>query len=246
MKTSSGILLCVLALSACSPLVELEDENTALRAKIDSLEILLGEYRSQSDLLEERLSAVERENLQLDDRNRQLSARIAELQYGGAVDEQGGIARADGTREMTDVTPVPLSTQAAPIYKKETPPDLTFLRQYQSALSAYNAREYPRAARLFTDLLATADANDMIDNCVFWLGETYVQLGELEEAHVRFSTVLGYDGSDKTAAALVSRARTAIALGRSAEAREDLERCIRTFPRSEQAATARRLLKKLD
>lgn len=245
MKPIPAVLLLVTALASCSPLVELEDENTILHARVDSLEILLGEYQAQTELLQERLSAVERENMQLDDRNRQLAARLAEAQYGAPAAQRQGTARADGVRSAGDVTPVALPG-AVPEFRKETPPDLAFLREYQSALSAYNAKEYARAARLFTELLAGARPNDMIDNCVYWLAETYAQLGEREEAHARFTTVLSFEGSDKMAAALVARARTAIALGRDTEARADLERCIKEFPRSEQAAAARLLLKKID
>ena len=246
MRSITAVLLLLAALGACTPLVELEDENHALRARVDSLEILLGEYQAQTELLQERLSAIERENMKLDDRNRHLSARLAEVQYGAPAAEQQGTAQTDGAGEIGAVTPVRLPGQGRTEFRKDTPPDLAFLRKYQSALSAYNVREYARAVRLFTDLLSSAHPNDMIDNCIYWLAESLVQRGQLDEAHARFTAVLDLDGSDKTAAALVARARTAIAMERSAEARADLERCIREFPRSEQAAAARILLKKLD
>jgi len=229
---------------ACAPIIELEDENEALLARVDSLEIVLGECGSQTLLLQERLAAIERENLQVDDRNRQLRAKIAEVQYGRLPEEQEGTATMGGAPPHT-VTPVPQSGARAPDYRAGTPPDLAFLREYQSALSAFNGKEYARAARLFSGLLMTSSPNDMIDNCVYWLGESQFQLGQLDQAHGRFTTVLDYERSDKTAAALLSRARVSLALERNAEARADLERCIREFPRSEQAEIATRLLRKM-
>ncbi|MBE0645491.1 MAG: hypothetical protein IH600_15525, partial [Bacteroidetes bacterium] len=77
-------LLALLLVNACAPLIELEDENTALRSRLDSLEIVLAECRGQGDLLQERMGAIENENLLLDDRNRELTARMAELQYTGS------------------------------------------------------------------------------------------------------------------------------------------------------------------
>jgi TolA-binding protein len=232
-------------LAACAPLIELEDENVALHARVDSLEIVLAECNAQTLLFQERLSTIERENLQLDDRNRQFAAKLAELQYGRVPEEQQGMATAGERATMPSVTPVPASGERTPDYRAGTAPDLPFLREYQSALSAYNSKEYARAARLFSGLLMTSSPNDMIDNCVYWLGETQFQLGQLDQAYGRFTTVLDYERSDKTAAALLSRARVSLALERKEDARADLQRCIKDFPLSEQAETAKQLLRKI-
>lgn len=103
--------LTLLLASACGPLIELEDENIALRSHVDSLEIVLAECRGQGDLLHERLAAIESENLLLDDRNRELSARVVEMQY---VDPSTGTAgAADGTTSPGESVAPDGTTQAA-------------------------------------------------------------------------------------------------------------------------------------
>jgi TolA-binding protein len=295
------LFLLLIAFTACGPLIELEDENAALSARIDSLEIALAECGTQTDLAHERLSAIERENLQLDDNNRQLAAQIAEMRYASppVVSGQPGSTQPGSTQPgstqpgstqpgstqpgstqpgstqagMPDPGPVssgdapaaseeaddptfaprrdasavptavPSSTRMeVPAYDHAMKPDLAFLREYQAALSAFNAKQYDRARTVFAGLLQTSRANDMIDNCVYWLGETAMQQGQYEEAHELFSIVLGYAQSDKAPHALLARARTSLARNNDTEARADCQRILRVYPQSEQAATANELL----
>jgi TolA-binding protein len=243
--------------SACGPLIELEDENIALRSRVDSLEIALAECGSGTDLAHERLAVIERQNLQLDDNNRQLQARLTELQFQPAAAEapqqhqsvagqqQPGSERLAATQQVSPPVPAAAQPSSAPDYRMGTSPDLAFLRDYQAALSAYNAKQYQRAAQLFSGLTMTSAPNDMIDNCVYWLGEARLQLGETEEALARFTTVLGFEGSDKIAATLLSRGRVLMNAGRRDEAKKDFQRLINEHPKSEQARTARQLLRKL-
>ncbi len=259
--------------SACGPLIELEDENTALRSRVDSLEIVLAECRGQGDLLQERLSAIENENLQLDDRNRDLAARIAELQYtgGGRVPfdpDAPAVAAAPQTETGTgdadrpsaagsekNASPVPdapgSTTQASAAeaglpgvsYDGSVSPGISFLQKYQTALNTYNGKRFEESLDLFADLLRQSAANDMTDNCVYWMGEAAVQLGRPVQAVALFSTVIGYRGADKVDDALASRAAAYSGLGRKEDARADLERLLREFPGSEHAGVARQMLR---
>ena len=259
MKTSAIVALVLLLGGAgCGPLIELEDENVALKAQVDSLEIALAECGTQTDLAHERLAAIERENLQLDDRNRQLAALVAELRHETTAD--AGVtasspdagepdAQARRTASAVAETQLPAATSSAagdaPAFDPAVQPSMTFLREYQKGLSAYHAREFDRARRLFAGLLQTGGANDMTDNCVYWLGETALQQGQYAEARDLFSTVLGYGNSDKMPHALLARARAAVAQKRHGDARRDCDVLLRDYPGSEQAAPARKLLKDL-
>lgn len=258
MKTPAIIVLVLLLGGVgCGPLIELEDENVALKARIDSLEIALAECGTQTDLAHKRLAVIERENLQLDDRNRQLAARIAELRNtttAGARVTAGkdgtaapGAAQLPAAAATQTQPPASAPSQAgnAPAYDPAVQPSLDFLREYQKGLSAYHAREFDRARRVFAGLLQTGGANEMTDNCVYWLGETALQQGQYAEARELFSTVLGYRDSDKAPHALLARARTAVAQERPADARRDCDVLMKQYPGSEQAGPAREMLRSL-
>ncbi len=270
-------VLTLLLASACGPLVELEDENTALRSRVDSLEIILAECRGQGDLLHERLTAIESENLQLDDRNRELSARVVEMQYAdpsAAASSPGATVAPDRTAQKAVApadtkVPVRRDTQAqktaANSTAQRTPPAVNttadaltispydgrtaagfdFLRQYQAALNAYNGKQYAESMRLFMNLITGSAGNDMTDNCVYWMGEAAVQLGQQARAKSLFTTVIGYGGADKVDDALVSRASVYAEEGNTAEARKDLNRLLKEYPGSEHIGIARQMLRNL-
>ena len=257
---------------ACAPLVELEDENVALRADVDSLAVLLAECRSDAASLRENLSVAEARILALDDHNRELSAALAEAEYAGtptpadapnpdapnpdapnpdAPNPDASVADA-GSRtsesERRDAgshagTASPVLTTGEGAYDGRVPPGIDFLGRYQTALSAYNARQYSDALRQFADLIATARPNDMIDNCLYWMGESALQLGRHDDAVLHFTRVLGCADADKVDDALYSRALAHKAAGRRTEARADLDRLLREFPHSEFTGQARAALK---
>lgn len=291
------VLLCS---TACAPLVELEDENIALRAKVDSLEIVLTECRGQGELLGDRLAAIEAQNLALDDRNRELMADLAEARYRPAADaEQAGapgpepvsdgstrpvrtVAAGSATEqepppavpaereppppavpaereppppaasaEQGEVFPVAESAAARNVprptasFEAGTPAGLAFLRRYQEALSAYNAGRFAEASALFEALLAGGERNDMIDNCLYWLGEAEAQRGRTTEAIDFFTRAIACRGGDKVDDALLSRATARRAAGDAAAARDDLQRLLSEHPQSELTSQARGMLRGL-
>lgn len=245
---------------ACAPLVELEDENIALRSKADSLEISIAECHGQEVLLKDRLAAVEAQNIELDDRNRELTARLAETQYDAQAAESAPItgesaaAHAMATQAASESSTSPDAAlpsaepvygSAEPVYDGSVSAGLPFLRQYQSALSAYNDKKYAEAVRLFEGLLAIGQRNDMIDNCHYWLGEAQAQLGQNANAIAHFDRAVTCKGADKVDDALYSRAVAYRSEGNTAAAMADLERLLAEFPNSELVSQARSTLRAL-
>jgi TolA-binding protein len=246
------LVAALLFTGACAPLVELEDENIALRSKVDSLEIMIAECSGQEVLLKDRLAAIEAQNLELDDRNRELTASLAETQYSAQTTESAQVA--DATASAAVFPPAESESPAAadagtpstePAYDGTVTPGLQFLRQYQSALSAYNGKKYEDAVGLFEGLLATGQRNDMIDNCHYWLGEAMAQLGDNTNAIAHFGRAVACRGADKVDDALYSRATVQRTEGNTAAARADLERLLSEFPHSELASQARSTLRVL-
>lgn len=72
------LLPAVLLLAqGCAPLAELEDENTHLRARIDTLEVLRESCSARLATLTQRITTLEQERILLEDRNKSLSERLA-------------------------------------------------------------------------------------------------------------------------------------------------------------------------
>jgi TolA-binding protein len=133
----------------------------------------------------------------------------------------------------------------APRYDGKVSAGLEFLQRYQLALNAYNDKKYVECTSMFSALLSGSSANDMTDNCVYWMGEAAVQQGQTTRAIDLLSTVIGYRGSDKVDDALVSRATVYSREGNKSAARADLDRLIREFPDSEHIGIARQMLRNL-
>ncbi len=259
------IALAIPAISACVPLSELDEMEAVMTSRVDSLDLQLNECRAQSQLYLDRMAAIERENLQLDDQNRLLAARLAELQYSDST-----LMPVTGARDVpsisspTAVVPEPASpdrettiaaADAAPpdvesgtttpaAFNPSITPDIEYLRKYQEALRQHQSNMNDLAYMSFESLL-NAPPNDMADNCLYWMAESEIKSGRHERAAGLFSSVLLCTPSDKAPAALLGRARARIALERIAEAREDLERLRGSYPRTPEAEQATSLLRSL-
>ncbi|MCZ7556540.1 MAG: hypothetical protein M5R41_09080 [Bacteroidia bacterium] len=271
MKRICAFLLGGIAvlLNGCVPLSELDSMEATLTSHADSLELQLNECRSQAVLLLDRLAAIERENLHLDDQNRLLSARLAEILYADST--EAGTAQTDrvpartaDTPSDTDVPPVAdrsappapaaagteggwlkLNASGAPLaFSAAAAPDLDYLRKYQEALRQHQAGKDDLAFMSFQALLH-APANDMADNCLYWMAESEMRSARHESATRLFTAVLGCEPSDKAAAALLGRARARIALDQTPDARGDLEALRIRYPESQEAAQALTILRDL-
>ncbi len=256
-------IVAVQLFTACVPLTELDGQESTMLSCTDSLELQLSECRAQNGLFLDRMGAIERENLQLDDMNRKLSARLSEMQFGDSLTSD---VNADPVADPDSLTPAPMTepqratyptaqdagTRLTEInesvviphaYASGIAPDIEYLRAYQSALQAHNTGDYERAFGLFETLLRKSSPNDMADNCWFWMAEARRKSRRAEEAIELYSAVLACVPSDKTASALFARAQTFLELDQSIEAQRDLERLRTEFPSSREAQDAARLLR---
>ena len=120
-----------------------------------------------------------------------------------------------------------------------------FLTRYQTALSMFHDGRYAESMDLFTELSHAPDPNQMTDNCMYWIGECLTGLGRFQEAISWYSAVLQFPGSEKQDDALIMRGNACVKLNDVASARQDYERLLREFPKSEYASLARKKLERL-
>jgi len=257
-------IIATVALGGCATMADLQDENAELQARIDSLEIANADCAAHLSTVGERMSVLETENLRLDDRNRQLSARVSEV----ASLPSNTVAPGERPPEATLPEPVIRHESRTPPPAPDTrtfPPTLdsrvsqvqtgivsaesastAFLSRYQNALSEYKRHNYQRSIDLFDQLIRDERPNDMIDNCHYWIGEALFAQGKSRDAIARFTAVMEMTGSDKVDDALMMRGNIYMKLGDNANAKNDFLRLTQEFPSSEYAERAQNKLRSLN
>lgn len=114
--------------------------------------------------------------------------------------------------------------------------------RYQDALAEYKKRNYKTAIRLFEELLAANPSHDLADNCQYWIGESYYGLGKYNQAIVEFQKVFAFTKTNKDDDAQLKLGLCYLKLGDTRKAREELERLLSNYPKSEYRSVAQRLL----
>jgi tol-pal system protein YbgF len=120
-----------------------------------------------------------------------------------------------------------------------------FLQDYQSALSAYQNKNYKESISMFEELLSRDENNSYMDNCQYWIGESYYGLGNFNQAIVEFTKVFSFSSSNKNDDAQLKLGLCYWKLGDKDKTREELERLISDYPKSEYIEKAESLLAKL-
>jgi len=120
-----------------------------------------------------------------------------------------------------------------------------FREDYQAALSEYNSRNYKVAIQMFEDLLSRNAANSLSDNCRYWIGESYYGLGNFNQAIIEFTKVFSFNKSNKADAAQLKLGLCYWRLGDRERAKQEFERLISDYPKSEYVEKAQQFISKL-
>jgi TolA-binding protein len=107
-----------------------------------------------------------------------------------------------------------LAAQKAP-----PPPPADMTATYSSALAEYRRRNFAGAASQFTALMKSGVGEDMIDNCYYWIGESYYGMRQFHDALENFQAVFDYPRSEKKDDAQMMIGNCYIAMKNTASAR---------------------------
>jgi tol-pal system protein YbgF len=211
--TLSATLLCsVLALFGCGTVQEGSNEedwtNTPPVSVTARLEYRIDSLTNENRRLRQQLDAATAEN-------QSMSARITELQSRPS----------EGTSTPRTTTP---STVTTPPTTTRTP----VVPGYDGALKRFQKRDFQGAIDQFNALIGTGVSADLLDNCHYWIGESYFGLKKYNDAIQHFETVVGLSGSDKADDAQLMIGNAYAALGKKAEAKEALQKVITMYPSS--------------
>jgi len=116
---------------------------------------------------------------------------------------------------------------------------------YDKALELYNKGEYDNAINAFEAFLAIYTQDELTDNALYWIGESYYSKKRYNEALSYFHrVVIDYPNADKVPAALYKEALTLEHLGMTREAEGALKELLARFPYTHEANEAKKRLKK--
>ena len=132
---------------------------------------------------------------------------------------------------------------------RETPPPAvtaaTSASAYEAALGKFKAKDFQGAISDFEALLNGNVDPKYVDNCQYWIGESYYGLKKYKDALKQFSTVLGLPRSEKKADATFMTGNCQAMLGNKDGARESYEKVVSDFPTSPLVEKAKDKLAKM-
>ncbi len=167
------------------------------------LEYRVDSLQNENRRMKEQVNAMAAENRSLTAKNAELETKLSEVATGPAAES---VAPATGTASADPTA------------------------EYSAALSAYRKRDFTTAIQRFESLLNASVAEDLADNCHYWLGESYYGLKKYSEAIKHFNEVFGYKKSEKKADAQLMIGNSYSAMGEKDAARKAYDKVVSSYP----------------
>ncbi len=118
---------------------------------------------------------------------------------------------------------------------------------YEAAYQAFKDKRYREAREKFEAFMKDFPKDKRSGNAQFWIAETYYAEKDFENAILAYETVLKkYHESDKASAALLKQGLSFIEIGDKKTGKTVLGRLVEKYPKSKEAALARKKIAELD
>jgi tol-pal system protein YbgF len=211
------VMLVALTVAGCGSSEESMDEWTQEPAATPTsmLEYRIDSLTQDNARMRDQLESVSTENRKLVARNAELETKINEL----------------STAQPAVTTPAVSSVDAS--------------SGYEGALAKYKAHDFEGAINSFQALIDGNIEPRLVDNCHYWIGESYYGLRQYKNALKEFKTVIGLPRSEKKADATLMSGNCSAVLGDAAAAREAYEKVVADFPTSPLVDKAKDKLAKM-
>jgi len=134
---------------------------------------------------------------------------------------------------------------AGPIFSSGTVSDVApgeYQQRYQQSLDLFHSSQYKAARENFQSLLASDANNSLSDNAQYWIGECNYAMRQYKKAIMDFEKVFTFPQSNKNDAAQFKLGLCYERLGDGQKAREEFQRLIDVYPKSEFISRARQHL----
>jgi len=199
--------------------------------KVADLEKQLEDLRTENTSLKQKIVKLEQDN-------RTLNARIADNDAKLVAEKE----RADKAEE---------ALKAAPAVKAKAtavePPEKAgaSMSAYEEALKAFNGRRYDDAVAMLQSMLSAGVADDLADNCTYWIGESYYAKKKYKQAAASFQDVMKFKYSEKKGDAEFMLAQSYERMGNKVKAKEAYEKVVKDYPMCKNVKRAKERWAKL-
>ncbi len=152
------------------------------------------------------------------------------------------------TESNEDLKPVDLESKT-PLVSEivEMPVIPSFNQQdYMAGVFAYQREDFPMALDYFSNLVLDKSTKDIIHNVLYWMADSYQQIGDFNNALISLEKILTDPDSDHLDDALIKKGLLHRKLGQTEESLIVFNQLVNNFPRSEYAKLARMEIKRAE
>ena len=220
------------------------------------------EMLASLDRINDRITLLEKSFEQkiggLQDENKILKDMMMEINIGhNAVTIKPKQSMVENTAELLTVseegpksvdleskTPLVLETVELPVSVPVIP---SFNQQdYMAGVFAYQREDFPMALDYFSNLVLDRSTKDIINNVLYWMADSYQQIGDFNNALISLEKILIDPDSDHLDDALIKKGLLHRKLGQKEESLIVFNQLVNNFPKSEYAKLARMEIKRAE
>jgi TolA-binding protein len=220
------------------------------------------EMLASLDRINDRITLLEKSFQQkiggLQKENQNLKDMLMEINSGPpAVPVEPGQSMVENPVELSTASkedPKPMDTELKTALVSETvelpvvtPEIPSFSHQdYMSGVFAYQREDFPMALDYFSNLVLDKSTKDITNNVLYWMADSYQQLGDFNNALISLEKILEDPDSDHIDDAIIKKGLLHRKLGQMEESLILFNQLVNNFPRSEYAKLARMEIKRAE
>ena len=152
------------------------------------------------------------------------------------------------TESNEDLKPVDLESKTPLVSETvELPVIPSFNQQdYMAGVFAYQREDFPMALDYFSNLVLDKSTKDIINNVLYWMADSYQQIGDFNNALISLEKILTDPDSDHLDDALIKKGLLHRKLGQTEESLIVFNQLVNNYPKSEYAKLARMEIKRAE
>ena len=220
------------------------------------------EMLASLDRINDRITLLEKSFQQkiggLQKENQNLKDMLMDINSGPpAVPVEPGQSMVENPVELSTASkedPKPMDTELKTALVSETvelpvvtPEIPSFSHQdYMSGVFAYQREDFPMALDYFSNLVLDKSTKDITNNVLYWMADSYQQLGDFNNALISLEKILEDPDSDHIDDAIIKKGLLHRKLGQMEESLILFNQLVNNFPRSEYAKLARMEIKRAE
>jgi tol-pal system protein YbgF len=221
------------------------------RADVETLRVQLSRLRGQVEEGGQRgRAAASAPSSDIEERLRVLESSSARPAEPGAATGPSSVPPGSEFASTPPPAPAPAPPPVAPPTSETGSPvsvesDLgrSTSDEYRTGLTQYQHGDQQKAVQTLRSLVNKNPKSDVVPYAQYWIGEAYYSQGKYNEAILAYNEVLvGSPKSDRVPAALLRQGSAFAELGDKIDARLILQKLVRDYPNTPEAARAKRQL----